>query len=86
MELIVKVRKGKLRLPPDPIRWWEKHVRELGFPVLPLRQPHVEELWTLPPVHGDPADRLLIAQAIVEGIPLVTCDETIPKYPVKVVW
>ena len=86
MELIVKTQKGNLRLTPDPIQWWNEHLGRLGYAVLPLRQTHVERLWALPPIHRDPADRLLIAQAIAEGIPLVTCDETIPKYPVEVVW
>jgi PIN domain nuclease of toxin-antitoxin system len=86
MELIVKVRKGNLRLAPDPIRWWNEQVRALGFIVLPLRQTHVECLWTLPPLHKDPADRLLIAQAIAEAIPLVASDHAIQQYPVTVVW
>jgi PIN domain nuclease of toxin-antitoxin system len=86
MELIVKAGKGNLRLSPDPIQWWNDHVRRLGFSVLPLRQPHVERLWTLPPVHRDPADRLLIAQAIAEDIPIVACDETIRQYAVTAVW
>jgi PIN domain nuclease of toxin-antitoxin system len=86
MELIVKVQKGNLKLSPDPVSWWNHHVRQLGFPVLPLRQSHVEELCTLPMIHRDPADRLLIAQATIEGIPLVTCDEIIPQYSVEVIW
>ena len=86
MELIVKAQKGKLKLSPDPVQWWNDQVRRLGFLVLPLRQPHVECLWALPPIHRDPADRLLIAQAIVEGIPLVGCDDAIRQYPVTVVW
>ena len=86
MELIVKAGKGKLMLAPDPVRWWNDHLQRLGYSVIPLRQSHVERLWTLPPVHKDPADRLLIAQAIIEGIPLVTCDGSIGQYPVNVVW
>jgi PIN domain nuclease of toxin-antitoxin system len=86
MELIVKAQKGKLQLAPDPIQWWNDHARRLGFLVLPLRQPHVERLWTLPSVHRDPADRLLVAQAIVENIPLVACDDALRQYPLTVIW
>ena len=86
MELIVKAGKGHLKLTPDPVQWWNNHIRTLGFIVLPLRQAHVEHLWSLPPFHRDPADRLLIAQAVVEGVPLVTCDETVQQYLVNVVW
>lgn len=71
-ELIVKAQHGKLRLLPDPIRWWNDHLRILGFSVLPLRQNHVECRWMLPAIHGDPAHLLLIAQA-------VACDEAIGK-------
>jgi PIN domain nuclease of toxin-antitoxin system len=86
MELIVKVQKQKLVLHPDPIQWWNHYIAQLGFSVLPLRQPHVERLWTLPLLHRDPADRLLIAQAIAEQIPLVTSDAAVRQYPVQAIW
>ena len=86
MELIVKVRTGRLVLSPDPTAWWDHHVGRLGYQTLALRQQHVEELWTLPLIHRDPADRLLICQAICEGIPLVTSDEAIRHYPVAISW
>jgi len=86
MELIVKVQKGKLRLGPDPVNWWNEYARKLGFQVMLLRQTHVEQLWSLPRVHGDPADRLLVAQAMAEGIPLITSDEMIRQYPVQIAW
>lgn len=72
MELIVKVQKGKLALSPDPIQWWKHYVAELGFSVLPL--------------HRDAADRLLIAQAMAEQIPLVSPDAAIRQYPVQAIW
>jgi PIN domain nuclease of toxin-antitoxin system len=86
MELIIKVQKGKLKLAPDPVQWWNYYVQELRFTVLPLRQLHVERLWTLPFLHRDPADRLLIAQAIAEGIPLVGSDQALRQYPLEVLW
>jgi PIN domain nuclease of toxin-antitoxin system len=86
MELIVKVQKGKITLAPDPIRWWRLHLAELNLAVLPLKQSHVEHLWTLPLIHRDPADRLLIVQAIAEGLPLVSPDEVIRRYPLNVLW
>jgi PIN domain nuclease of toxin-antitoxin system len=46
MELIVKAGKGHLKLAPDPAQWWNNHIRTLGFIVLPLRQAHVEHLWS----------------------------------------
>jgi PIN domain nuclease of toxin-antitoxin system len=38
------------------------------------------------PDHKDPFDRMLIAQAIVEGLPLLTIDSKIPRYPVQTIW
>jgi PIN domain nuclease of toxin-antitoxin system len=86
MELIVKSQKGHLQLTPDPLQWWDNSVKLYGFAVLPVRQNHVQRLWALPRIHKDPADRLLIAQAIAEGIPLVTSDDTIRQYPVEAIW
>jgi PIN domain nuclease of toxin-antitoxin system len=86
MELILKAQKGRLILDPDPLQWWKRNLKFLGYSVLPVRQSHVEELWSLPFHHKDPSDRLLIAQAIAEGIPLVTSDSTIRQYPVETIW
>jgi PIN domain nuclease of toxin-antitoxin system len=86
MELIEKAQKRKLKLDPDPVQWWNYHVRLLGFSVLPLRPRHVEKLWLLPQLHPDLADRLLIAQALAEGIPLVSGDPAMRQYSVDVVW
>jgi PIN domain nuclease of toxin-antitoxin system len=86
MELIEKAQKRKLKLDPDPVQWWNHHVRLLGFSVLPLRPRHVEKLWLLPSLHPDLADRLLIAQALAEGVPLVSGDPAMRQYSVDVVW
>lgn len=54
--------------------------------LLPITLDHIELLSRLPNHHRDPFDRLLIAQAMYEGLTLVTSDETIPKYAVPVLW
>jgi PIN domain nuclease of toxin-antitoxin system len=79
MELVVKQATGKIRLEPDPVQWWNRYVPQLGYGILPLRQVHVETLWELPLLHRDPADRLLISQALAEGIPLASSDGTIAE-------
>jgi PIN domain nuclease of toxin-antitoxin system len=86
LELIVQTRKGRLALLPDPVHWWNTNPKLHGFSVLPVRQGHVERLWSLPMLHKDPSDRLLIAQALAEGIPLVTPDVTIRQYSVEAIW
>jgi PIN domain nuclease of toxin-antitoxin system len=52
-----------------------------GYEELPILGHHVVAVDSLPPIHKDPFDRLLIAQAMVEGIVLLTADPVIAKYP-----
>lgn len=54
---------------------------DLGYSELPVTSLHSIEVTRLPPVHKDPFDRLLVAQAIVEGFELVTSDGLIARYP-----
>src|SRR5262249_38241149 len=52
-----------------------------GYSELPVTSAHAVALGALPPLHKDPFDRMLIAQANVEGITLMTGDATVAKYP-----
>jgi PIN domain nuclease of toxin-antitoxin system len=54
--------------------------------ILPITFAHLEETWRLPDIHGDPFDRLLVAQATLEGMTLVTGDQWIRRYPVSTAW
>ena len=54
--------------------------------VLNIRSVELERLKTLPDVHRDPFDRLLVAQALESGLAIVTRDRIIPQYPVQTVW
>ena len=55
-----------------------------GYGELPIASEHVVAIDTLPVLHKDPFDRILIAQALVEGITLVTTDEIVARYPAPV--
>ena len=66
--------------PYDP-RAIRKRMIASGYEELPMTGEHALHVDTLPPIHKDPFDRLLIAQAMVEGITLLTADETIARYP-----
>ena len=70
----------------DPLPWWESYVIKTDLPVLGIRQNHVLALGRLPAIHRDPFDRILIAQAIVEKIPLVSKDRELSKYGAQVLW
>jgi PIN domain nuclease of toxin-antitoxin system len=70
----------------DPLAWWERHITRLQIEVVTIRVPHVAELDRLPELHGDPFDRMLIAQARTEGLRLVTADRIFSRYDVETVW
>ncbi len=54
--------------------------------LLPIRYEHILQLESLPHHHGDPFDRLLIAQAITESLPILTGDAIFSRYGVKIFW
>jgi PIN domain nuclease of toxin-antitoxin system len=60
--------------------WWLDALDQLAATPLVLRPAHVSEVYTLPPIHRDPFDRVLIAQATVENLTLLTTDGEIPRY------
>ncbi len=81
-EMAVKRALGKLRSPHD----LERVIVEAGFVQRLVRFGDCERLPTLPPIHRDAFDRMLVCQALEEGIPIVTRDETIPSYAVQTIW
>lgn len=81
-ELDLKVQLGKLRL-PEPV---EDGVLAAGFEPLPIRFEHTRRAVGLPAIHRDPFDRMLVAQALVEGATLVTHDSTIARYEVPLLF
>ncbi len=70
----------------DPIRWWRKYVIDQGVFTLPIRTADVIALSSLAEIHKDPFDRILVAQSLSEGIPLVTRDEHLALYGIPTVW
>lgn len=84
-EIAVKIQIGKLNLPADSA-FYRHHIRSLGATVLPVDARHSFELLELPLLHKDPFDRLLIAQARVDKLTLVTRDVAICRYPVTTMW
>lgn len=77
-EIAIKKAKGRL-VAPDNLA---AVVEEKRLAHLPLTFDHAERAATLPPHHSDPFDRMLIAQALAEGLILVTRDSRIPLYDV----
>ena len=83
-EIQIKVKLGKLDLdlPLAEIHRWV--VEQEGWLLLPVQWPHIRRLDQLPVPHKDPFDRLLIAQAVEECLPLVRVDPLMRDYPVAV--
>jgi len=70
----------------DPLPWWEKYVVRARIPTLAIRTAHVRRLAGLPELHKDPFDRILVAQALAEGLTLATKDAILARYGAPVVW
>jgi PIN domain nuclease of toxin-antitoxin system len=78
-EVLLKSMKGNLKV-GDPRSWWLDALDQLAAVPLALRSEHVARVYSLPPLHKDTFNRVLIAQAIVEDLALVTTDGEIPRY------
>jgi PIN domain nuclease of toxin-antitoxin system len=81
-EVVLKSMKGSLDV-GDPRSWWQDALDQLAATPLVLYPEHIAWVCTLPPIHKDPFDRALIAQASVEGLVLVTTDRQIAQYATK---
>ncbi len=79
-EIVIKQKRGKLNGPTD----LAERVRDMGFRELPITHAHAMAAGRLPPHHRDPFDRMLVAQAAVEGLTLATRDADIQRYDVEV--
>jgi len=82
-EATIKAGLGKLALPLDVL---ESTIGAAGFATLPVTVAHALEVRHLPPLHRDPFDRLLVAQARHERLTLVTRDAAIRRYPINTLW
>jgi PIN domain nuclease of toxin-antitoxin system len=85
-ELGIKVGLGKLPLPEPLDRYLASRMKQLGARSLEIRTDHALQAGGLPLHHRDPFDRMLIAQAQVEGMTIVTSDRMFELYEVKVLW
>ena len=81
-EISIKRVLGKLSFPDD----LEEVVREESFGLVPISFQHLRRLETLPGLHRDPFDRMLVAQALTEGAPLVTNDRALLAYGAPTLW
>ncbi|MCW5201081.1 type II toxin-antitoxin system VapC family toxin [Desulfobulbus sp. F4] len=84
LEIQIKQQLGKLQLRAELSELIETQAKENGLTMLPIELAHIYALSQLPCHHHDPFDRLLIAQARIESMVLVTVDRKISLYDIEV--
>jgi PIN domain nuclease of toxin-antitoxin system len=85
-EILIKVQSGKLSFPRPAGPYVLRRMAENRIKTLPISIDHLLALERLPMHHRDPFDRMLIAQSMEQGWPIITADRTFKKYPVQVIW
>jgi PIN domain nuclease of toxin-antitoxin system len=85
-ELAIKVGQGKLTVSMPYRQWMETAIADLGLEILPITVVYAERQSNLPPHHKDPFDRLMIAQALVDAVPIVSLDPAFDAYGVTRLW
>jgi len=84
-EIAIKYSQGKLRLPDPPLKFVPSRLQQLGVVSLPIDHVHALHVSTLPEHHRDPFDRLLVAQAQLEHLSILTSDAVFAAYDVRTI-
>ena len=85
-EMAIKTRLGKLHLPDNPASFVFEQLRINAIEPLAIQMTHALRVYSLPGHHRDPFDRILVAQAQVERMPIITADPQVAQYDVEIVW
>jgi len=85
-EIAVKVAAGRLTLPERPDRYIPAMRVQRGITALPIDEESAFHASRLPSLHRDPFDRLLVSQAIVHGLTILTPDPIVSQYPARTFW
>lgn len=85
-EIAIKAKLGRLQVPDELERFIPEQLALNAIEILPVQMSHALHVYALPDHHHDPFDRLLIAQAQLESLPILTTDPQIVRYSVKVIW
>ncbi len=85
-EIAIKVSIGKYQVPGNFEAWMENQIQVNELEILPIKVAHVGAIVTLPFHHKDPFDRLLVAQALTEKIPIISVDAVLDSYTVTRYW
>lgn len=85
-EIAIKAQLGKIDLPKKPDIFISDQLATNAVQSMPILASHALHVCNLPDFHKDPFDRMIIAQAQLEGLPLITSDPLMAKYDVKIIW
>jgi len=86
-EIAIKIKIGKLRTVGSSVAYIRDEMDNYSLELLPIRYEHILSLEHLPHhKHADPFDRLLIAQALTEDLPILTADKAFREYGAKTIW
>ncbi len=85
-EIAVKHAIGRLELPEEPRLYIPEQRERHGIQSLSLDESSSVQVSALPKIHSDPFDRMLISQALIHGLTILSPDDMIKKYPVRIVW
>ena len=85
-EITIKYAAGKLTLPEHPERYVPAMRAERGFAALAIDEESALHASRLPLLHRDPFDRLIVSQAIVHGMTILTPDPIVARYPARTMW
>jgi len=86
LEISIKAQMGKLHLPSSPPQCIPLFMAKQRLLPLPVTHDHALKVYGLPMHHRDPFDRLILAQALLEEMTVLTSDRTFEKYPVNILW
>jgi PIN domain nuclease of toxin-antitoxin system len=85
-ELAIKIGKGNYKIDEPFTPYFRRVLKEADVALLAIDISHVAQVSALPRAHGDPFDRLIIAQAMVERLPIVSRDQLFDQYPIFRIW
>lgn len=85
-EIAIKAQLGKLILPAAVESFIPEQLQKNDFTSLPINLSHALLVASIPALHKDPFDRMLVVQSIVERIPILTADSLVTQYPVTAIW
>jgi PIN domain nuclease of toxin-antitoxin system len=85
-EIALKYARGRLPLPAPPERLVREEREARGIDPLPIDEESALHLSRLPALHRDPFDRILVSQAIVHGLVILTPDPLVTQYPARTIW